>query len=66
MPDDANVLVKVVGIFGVINRVTATAPAHSVFCYPQAAYIVTRWKLWLSGLNRASNIHVGLEPGSGL
>ena len=29
MPDYANGLVKVVAIFGVINRVSATTPAHT-------------------------------------
>ena len=29
MPDYANVLVKVVAIFGVIKRVPATTPAHT-------------------------------------
>ena len=37
MPDYANVLVKVVAIFGVINRV----PAHNVFCYSAVAQIIT-------------------------
>ena len=37
MPDYANVLVKVVAIFGVINRV----PAHNVFCYSAVARILT-------------------------
>jgi len=32
VPDYANVLVKVVAIFGVINRAPATSPVH-VFCY---------------------------------
>ena len=38
--DDANVLVKVVAIFGVISREPATA--HSVFCYSAVAHISTR------------------------
>jgi len=42
VPDDANVLVKVVAIFGVINRAPATAPAHSVFCYSVVVHIFTR------------------------
>ena len=37
MPDYANVLVKVVAIFGVINR----EPAHNVFCYSAVAQILT-------------------------
>ena len=41
MPDYANVLVKVVVIFGVINRVPATTPAHNVFCYSAVAHILT-------------------------
>jgi len=40
VPDHANVLVKVVAIFGVINRVPATTPAH-VFCYSAVAHILT-------------------------
>ena len=42
MPDDANVLVKVVAIFGVINCVPATAPAHNVFCYSAVVHLLTR------------------------
>jgi len=38
VPDYANVLVKVVAIFGVINRAPATTPAHD-FCYSAAAHI---------------------------
>jgi len=38
----ANVLFKVVAILGVINRVSATTPAHNVFCYSAIALIVTR------------------------
>jgi len=41
VPDYANVLVKVIAIFGVINRVPATAPAHNVFCYSAVARILT-------------------------
>jgi len=41
MPDYANVLVKVVAIFGVINRVPATTPAHNVFCYSAVAHVLT-------------------------
>ena len=41
MPDYANVLVKVVAIFDVINRVPATTPAHNVFCYSAVAHILT-------------------------
>jgi len=37
VPDFANVLVKVVAIFGVKNRV----PAHNVFCYSAVAKILT-------------------------
>jgi len=39
VPDYANVLVKVVAIFGVVNRVPATTPAHNVFCYSAVAHI---------------------------
>ena len=42
MPDYASVLFKVVAILGVINRVSATTPAHNVFCYSVVAHIVTR------------------------
>jgi len=65
VPDYANVLVKVVAIFGLINRVHATTPAH-VFCYSAVAHIQLPRKIWLSGLNRASKINIGLEPGLGL
>jgi len=41
VPDYTNVLVKVVAIFGVINRVHATTPAHKVFCYSVVAHILT-------------------------
>ena len=41
MPDYANVLVKVVAICGVINPVSATTPAHNVFCYSAVAHILT-------------------------
>jgi len=55
VPDYANVLVKVVAIFGVINRVPATTPAHIVFCYSAVAHkLASSVLIWLSGLNRAS------------
>jgi len=41
VPDYANVLVKLVVIFDVINRVLAATPAHNVFCYSAVAHIVT-------------------------
>jgi len=41
VPDYANVLFKVVAIFGVINRVPAITPAHNVFCYSIVAHILT-------------------------
>ena len=41
MPDYANVLVKVVAIFGAINRVLAITPAHNVFCYSAVAHVLT-------------------------
>ena len=65
MPDHANVLVKVVVILGVIKRVPATISAKQRFLLLcSCAY---RNSLgWLSGLNRASKINVGLEPGLGL
>jgi len=34
-------LVKVVAIFGVINRVPTTTPAHNFFCYSAVAHILT-------------------------
>jgi len=40
VPDYANLLFKVVAIFGVTNRVPATTPAH-VFCYSAVAHILT-------------------------
>jgi len=39
VPDYANGLVKVVAIFGVINRVPT--PAHNGFCYSAVAHILT-------------------------
>ena len=41
MPDYANVLVKVVVIFGVIYRVPAAIPEHNVFCYSAVAHVLT-------------------------
>jgi len=41
VPDYANVLVKVVAIFGVINHVPSTKPAYNVFCYFAVADILT-------------------------
>jgi len=41
VPDFANVLVKVVAIFGVISRVLATTPAHNIFSYSAVAHILT-------------------------
>jgi len=38
VPDYANVFVKVVAMFGVINRVTSTKPAHNVFLLRSCAY----------------------------
>jgi len=43
VPDYANVVVKVVAIFGVINRVPATTPAHDAFYYSAVAHILTHW-----------------------
>jgi len=39
--DYANVLVKVVAIFDVINRAPATTPAHKVFCCYAVVHILT-------------------------
>jgi len=66
VPDYANVLVKVVAIFGAINCVPSTKPAHNVFFYSTVAHILTPPRNWLLGLNRASKLNVGLESGSGL
>ena len=41
MPIYANVLVKVVAIFGVINRAPATTSVHNVFCFSAVAHIST-------------------------
>ena len=41
MPDYTNALVKVIAIFGVINRVPATTHAHNVFCYSAVVHILT-------------------------
>ena len=41
MPDYANVLVKVVAVFGLINRVPAATPAHNVFCFSAVVHILT-------------------------
>jgi len=41
VPDHANFLVKVFAILGVINCITATTPAHNVFCYSTVAHILT-------------------------
>ena len=41
MPDYANVLGKVVVIFGVINRVPAAIPEHNVFRYSAVAHALT-------------------------
>jgi len=51
--DHANVLVKVFVIFGVINRIPATTPAHNVFCYSTVAHILT------------PSVNLALRPKSG-
>jgi len=53
VPDYASVLLKVVAIFGVINRVPATTPAHNVFCYSAVAHILT------------SSVNLAFRPKSG-
>jgi len=53
VPDYANVLVKVVAVFGAINRVPATTPAHDVFCYSAVAHILT------------TSVNVAFRPKSG-
>ena len=60
MPDCANVLVKVVVIFGVINRV----PAHNVFCYFAVAQILTPSENLAFGSKSGFKNNVGLAPGS--
>ena len=47
VPHHANVLVKILAIFGVINRIPATTPAYNVFCYSTVAHI------WTSSINLA-------------
>jgi len=71
MPDYANVLFKVVAIFGVINRVPATTPAHNLLCYSAVAHILTplvnlafRPKSDFKNKCRA-RAGFGLGPGSG-
>jgi len=65
VPDYANVLFKIVAIFGVINRAPATTPAHNVFCYSAVAHILP------PSVNLAFRPKSGfknkcrLEPGSG-
>jgi len=49
-------------ILDVINRVPAATPVRYVFWHPTVGRILTHSIIWLSGLNRASNINVG--PGS--
>jgi len=41
VPHYANILVQVVAIFGVINRLPSTTPAHSVLCYSAVAHVLT-------------------------
>jgi len=53
VPDFVNDLVKVVAIFGVINRVRATTPAHNGFYYPAVAHILT------------SSVNLAFRPKSG-
>jgi len=43
VPDYANVLVKVVAIFGVINRVPSTKPTHNVFVATQLRISYLLW-----------------------
>jgi len=71
VPDYANVLVKAVTIFGVINRAPATTPEHNIFCYSVVAYILTplvnlafRTKLGFKNKCRTRAGFV-LRPGSG-
>ena len=70
MPDYANVLVKVVAVFGVINRVPSTTHAHNIFCYSAVAHILTplvnlafRPKLGFKIKSR-TRAGFGLGPGS--
>ena len=72
MPDYANVLVKVVAIFGVINRVPATTPAHNVFLLRSCAYLNSPNKLAFgpkSGFKNKCRVRAcdfGFGSGSGL
>jgi len=65
VPDDANVLVQVVAIFGVINRVPATTPAHNVFCYSAVAHVLTHWcrRRGLRGSKHPQKFWIGEIPG---
>jgi len=68
VPVYANILAKVVVLFGVISRV-GYLHLHlhtTLFVTPQLRISELPRLIWLSGLNRASKINVGLEPGSGL
>jgi len=71
VPDYANVLVKVVAIFGVIKHVPATTPAHNVFCYSVVAHILTTsvnlaFTTKLGFKNKCgARAGFGLGPGSG-
>jgi len=66
MPDYANVFVKVAAIFGVINRVRATAPAHKVFCFSAVAHILTSSVNLAFGPNSGFKNKCLTRPGFGL
>jgi len=65
VPDYTNVLVKVVAIFGVINRVPATTPAQRFLSLRSCAYLKSLCKFGF-GPKSGFKINVGLEPGSDL
>ena len=66
MPDYANILVNVVDIFGVINRVPTTTPAHNGFCYSAVAHILTPLVNLAFRPKSGFKDKCRLEPGLGL
>jgi len=57
---------KVVAIFGVINHVPATTPAHNVFCYSAVKHILTPSVNLAFKPKSGFKNNVGLELGLGL
>jgi len=58
-----NVVVKVVAIFGVINRVPSTTPALNVVCYSAVARILTPSENLAFELTLGLKINIWSEPG---